>query len=686
MKKNLVVAAINREIIETYKIQLEEVLGDTIEISGYQFGVDKGILTGDLIVVSMQSTVQIARTYIEDQSIPVIWLHTTFLKKSVNQLKKIQTGTRVLLVSKFWYYVVESINLLKEMDITHIEMIPYFPEIEGTQINDIKTMVLMGFPMKRPEGVSQLIDIGWRVINPICFHKILNRLNLETNQVILRRLDTYRSKVMPVNTDRFIRASFDSETNSKIIDVLNALDQGILVIDTKNNIIAYNQSLCNLLDIKSKKYLKTNIEDIPILNDLVTHSRSSTLHTSIYFEQRLKKRFTVSRKDMIFQYQKYNDVIIVDEIQYSPSEMVKPIDKLNAKYLFENIIGKSSKLMKAIETAKKFAEIDAPVLIVGDTGTGKELFAHSIHNHSSRCRHPFIAINCASMPTTLLESELFGYESGSFTGALKKGKPGLFEIADGGTVFLDEIGDADLEFQVKLLRVLQEHEIIRIGGVTRKPINVRVISATNRDIKKLKAEGNFRNDLYYRLSSMILNLPDLAERKEDIPLLSRFFMDNIGGSNKTFDNKVMNFLESNNWEGNVRELKNCVEYLGYFGEETVELKDLPINYQEVSNKMNYNSRVECILESFTLEQKDAIRVILESLSLESGGRYKLLAALNEKGMQLNEYEVRKILIHLGTFQLIEKNIGRKGSQITDEGRLLLNYLETREKQEKYTCK
>ncbi|MDX5716558.1 sigma 54-interacting transcriptional regulator, partial [Clostridioides difficile] len=190
-----------------------------------------------------------------------------------------------------------------------------------------------------------------------------------------------------------------------------------------------------------------------------------------------------------------------------------------AKYKFNNIIGNSSIIKDCIKKAKKMALTDNPILITGETGTGKEAFTQSIHNHSNRKNKPFVAINCASLPSELLESELFGYEDGSFTGAKKGGKKGLFELAHTGTIFLDEIGDMPHDLQVKLLRVLQEKEIRKIGGTSIIPIDVRILAATNKDLEKLIIENKFRMDLFYRISMFTLDLPPLRKRLEDIPLL-----------------------------------------------------------------------------------------------------------------------------------------------------------------------
>ncbi|MFV0387476.1 MAG: sigma 54-interacting transcriptional regulator [Pyrinomonadaceae bacterium] len=246
------------------------------------------------------------------------------------------------------------------------------------------------------------------------------------------------------------------------------------------------------------------------------------------------------------------------------TEYLKTINRLlqDDLKLQHQIIGESEKINDVLRMVSRVAPTDSSVLIQGETGTGKELVARAIHQNSNRKDAPFIAINCATLTESLLESDLFGHERGAFTGAVGQ-KKGHFELANGGTVFLDEIGELMPTVQARLLRVLQEREIMRVGGTRSIKIDVRLIAATNRDIEKEIEEGRFRDDLFYRINVITITLPPLAERVEDIPLLSQFFLEgfnkscnrNIGG----FSASAMNYLKGHNWKGNVRELQNTIE-------------------------------------------------------------------------------------------------------------------------------
>jgi transcriptional regulator with PAS, ATPase and Fis domain len=249
------------------------------------------------------------------------------------------------------------------------------------------------------------------------------------------------------------------------------------------------------------------------------------------------------------------------------------------KYCLADIIGSSPSIRACKEQAKRIARSNSNVLITGESGVGKELFAHSIHEESSRRKGPFIRVNCAAIPETLLESELFGYEEGSFTGAKKGGQPGKFELANDGTLFLDEIGDMPYMMQAKILRVLQEREFERVGGTEIRQVNVRVIAATNADLEKLVQSGGFRSDLFYRLNVLSLKIPPLRERREDIASLVYHFQGAIYQENGVYANiatACLDELARYDWPGNIRELRNVVEKIALAAEGRIaQVADIP---------------------------------------------------------------------------------------------------------------
>lgn len=256
------------------------------------------------------------------------------------------------------------------------------------------------------------------------------------------------------------------------------------------------------------------------------------------------------------------------------------IARLNiAKYNLDDIIGQSQSIVKSKSKVKKFAKVNSNVLILGESGVGKELFAHSIHNESIRREKPFISVNCSAIPENLMESEFFGYEEGTFTGAKKGGNIGKFQLADGGTIFLDEIAETPLHMQAKLLRVLQEKEVQPIGAKSPTKLDVRVVCATHKNLEQMVQDGKFREDLYYRLNVLTLDIPPLRERKEDIPQLIDTFLTAFykeTGMYRHIPKNVFEVLVNYTWPGNVRELRNIIEKICVNAEEVnISISDLP---------------------------------------------------------------------------------------------------------------
>ncbi len=255
-------------------------------------------------------------------------------------------------------------------------------------------------------------------------------------------------------------------------------------------------------------------------------------------------------------------------------EKIKSV--FSSRYGFEDIKGESQAMERAKEVLKHYAQTDAPVLLQGATGTGKELFAHALHQESRRSKGPFVSINCAAIPLELFESELFGYAAGAFSGAQRDGKMGQIELADKGTLFLDEIADMPLPAQTKLLRVLEDKVVYRVGSVSGKRVDFRLVAASNRDLRTRIEEGAFREDLFYRLNTLIVRIPPLRERKSDIPLLVRHFLDRLDRRSLSCTDAAMNALMNYPWPGNIREMKNVIEQASMLCKgSAIDTSDLP---------------------------------------------------------------------------------------------------------------
>jgi PAS domain S-box-containing protein len=366
------------------------------------------------------------------------------------------------------------------------------------------------------------------------------------------------------------------EYNKKLVtakiytdSMIDSIPAGIMTSDLNGNIKTINKHITDLFGYTEEEMIHKKAYDL--FEDWDNVMKSITLKDNY-----LDEDVFVNSKKNVLQYNLSAYPILdikdnVDGIVYVFKE-IKKVRKLankimgrHAIYTFDKIIGQNKEFLKTIEFAKQVADSKSTVLIMGESGTGKEVFAQSIHNHSNRSNETFVALNCGAIPKNLIESELFGYDEGAFTGAKRNGHPGKFEIADGGTIFLDEIGEMPFDMQTRLLRVIEEGTVGRIGSTKEIVVDVRIIAATNKDLIDEVSRGNFRKDLFYRLNVLPLRLPALRERRDDIPLLIDFFINRIS---KRINKKVleipadyMNALVAYDWPGNIRELENRIELM-----------------------------------------------------------------------------------------------------------------------------
>lgn len=400
-------------------------------------------------------------------------------------------------------------------------------------------------------------------------------------------------------------AIFDAEKGEEqyLLHCFDAVENPICIYDENASLLYGNKSYFKSMHIYNKQdAIGKNIQDITKEEGIKIHSAklgSGNLKMMDVLKKGQKAldwEVTIESETAAGQatYMSNNMYPIKDtqgkvqgmiEIAYSHQidlDKTKKIMGLSAEYTFDSIIGESPVMQEKKKQAKEYAVSPYNLLIIGESGVGKELFAQSIHNYSDRSSGPFVALNCASFPENLIESELFGYVGGAFTGASKNGQIGKFELADGGTLFLDEIGELPYHFQSKLLRVLETQKIIRIGSSSQTPVNVRVVAATNRNLEKMIDEGLFRKDLYYRLQVLNIEIPPLRERREDLLLLAdSFFKQAVEGSSdgcvaiKHLDPEAQECLLSYDWPGNVRELRNVIHRITLLSKtDTVSLEVL----------------------------------------------------------------------------------------------------------------
>ena len=347
--------------------------------------------------------------------------------------------------------------------------------------------------------------------------------------------------------------------------VINTVNEGIIAVNKAGRVVNINAAACRMTGLTEAEAPGVAIDSLlpglP-LAELIHNGREFTNREISRKVQGRRFHYLITAKPWREGIDVTGAVITLREMS-NVRKFVSQLSSQNVCYTLNMILGDELRQVKS--AAVKAAQTSVTVLIQGESGTGKELFARAIHSGGSRQSKPFIAVNCAAIPETLLESELFGYEEGAFTGARRGGKPGKFELADGGTLFLDEIGDMSLTLQAKLLRVLQDKRIERVGGVDTLPVDVRIIAATHKDIEAMVKSGEFRQDLYYRINVFPINIPPLRQRHADLPVLISYFLEKYGAAlGKTtvrLDEGAYQRLIAYEWPGNVRELENTIEYL-----------------------------------------------------------------------------------------------------------------------------
>lgn len=398
-------------------------------------------------------------------------------------------------------------------------------------------------------------------------------------------------KLVGVIRERELRDYFYmklEEHSTKLSQILDTLHEAVCVTDPQGTVILWNYSSEQLYNLKRADILGQPIQKF-FPNALTLQTlRTGEPMRNVYHAPRDDFHVVLSTEP-IFLNGELVGVVSTDRDVTEIAELNKQLEEANSalKYLedqvkeftkgsFDTIVGRSENLLRRVRVAGQVARTEATILITGESGTGKEVFARAIHEASGR-KGLFVPLNCGAIPAGLFESELFGYVEGAFTGARKSGKLGVFEIANHGTVFLDEIGEMPLHMQAKLLRVLQEREVQRVGSEKSTPVNCRVVSATNRDLKQMVKEGKFREDLYYRLDVVGIDLPPLRERKSDISMLIAAFLkelcDKEGRPMPQINMEVLDLLENYRWEGNVRQLKNTVEYLLVMSHDNMITRD-----------------------------------------------------------------------------------------------------------------
>ena len=670
--KKIIIISLGKETGKSLKMQLESILEKNIKI--YYFSIDDKNLDlsdSDLIVFS---SADVANLFFSKNNIlkKYIIVKRVIQHELLDKLFTLKKGTNVLLVNDTKHTCEVAIKQLVAHGVDHLIYHPYYPGIDSYEIQRIA--ITPGEEEFVPTGVSEIINIGTREIDIVSIMEII--MYLDDLEIYQDLLSSYFYRKIVTQYKKYVNISNKSIKLTRILkDIIDNSEEGIIYVNTKNEVLVYNKVSMKILGF-SEDITGKNIYDIfPNINNELTLINENEIFISnkkIYSKNELMGYTIILETSSI-----------IDKLDEERRRKKKQ-NVNSARYTFEDMIGNNQRVLKMINLSKKISKSNSTVLIQGESGTGKEILAQAIHNESTRKNNKFIAINFSALSENLLESELFGYEEGAFTGAKKGGKIGLFKKAHKGTIFLDEIGDAPYHFQTRLLRVLQEREITPVGSCDPIPIDVRVIAATNKDLLEEVKANRFREDLFYRINVMPLYTISLRDRKDDIELLIKYYLRKhkvFTPINKFLDEKVIDYLKEYNWPGNIRELVNIVEFLVNIKEDKTKIKfeDLPLymlkNLVHKESTPNSNMRIGEGNKNnkFKMTLSDNEIWILNKIYLNDGiGRRALCKISKEECLDLGEGQIRGILNKLKESEYIEVNKGIKGTKISEKGINLIN--------------
>ncbi len=686
-KPTILLVTISKKVCKTFEGNLRMFFGSKIRIETcYEsLQLNKEMINkADLVVLSspvLEDTIKVLKP-----SIPVMLARRSIRIAKLEQLLDLAPQTKILLVTNYIQNVRDSIDLLHAFGFGHLTLIPYVPGVTNAkETHNIELAITLGQVELVPSHIKKIIDLENRPIDLTTMLDIARLLNLSLENAHFYTAEFFRDFVK-MGRNLSLSIQNEKELTQKLESVLNAVHEGIVGLDEKGFITLINEDAHRILQLPSINYIGKHYNEV-IPNFQISENLNKQKEQLDSIFQINNRSMLVSKVPLTFN-QKFTGLVItfqdVTRVQRMEQEIRRKSTELGltTKYSFDNIIGNSHLIVSAKQKANRLAQSDYTVLITGENGTGKEVFAQAIHNDSERKDGPFVAVNFAGLTETLIESELFGYEGGAFTGAKKEGKMGLFELAHNGTIFMDEIGDASLNIQASLLRVLQERQVMRVGGHKVIPINVRVIAATNKNLQEMIKEGTFREDLYFRFNVLPLNIPPLRERKEDLFILIDFFF-KLNKKRLTFDSIVKDFLINYNWPGNIRELENFIRYLIVIVEgNTVTKNHLPdqiLSSQRPSNLANdsFSEIEEALLflknGRFTEDYKSILKILKvfkkQGLNIGRGVMQEMLPYF------LSDSQLRRRLATLNKVKCIKVGKRKQGTEITELGIEVLSQFE-----------
>lgn len=633
-----------------------------------------------LVLISSRIVYTMVKPYLPEE-MPFIITRRTINYGRIRELLDIPKGTKVYLVSDLKQSAEDTIGILREAGI-ELDFLPYYSQ-EATR-PEIQTAITAGEPQLVPKQIDKVINLGSRQIDISTLVGIFDHFGMSPYTSSAHLSARFMQSLVDLTKDLSGEILRSRILQKSLESIVQNMEDAVLVYNTENEIEHFNRKAAELM------HLMEGTSEMHLIHTLPSAYYEAMMSIGVgqeIFVEIEDIAFYMRKKRIIIDEQVYSTLIIfrkVEDYQKIEHDYRSKAKQKNlvARHTFDDIKTSSASVIEMIKIANRLAKSDSTILILGETGTGKEVLAQAIHNASLRRYQPFIGVNFAAISESLMESELFGYEPGAFTGARKNGHIGMFEQAHKGSIFLDEIGDASPVIQNRLLRVLQERQIMRVGGDRMIPLDVRVIAATNKDLNRLIAEERFREDLYYRLNVLPLKLLPLRERKQDISLLINIFLkefqERLGRDTFFFSSDALRLCEDYHWPGNVRELRNVVEYAAHISDDIVYKEDLPFWNSALTTvpQEKHHEDLESIRNEFL--QKgflDDVLLMLDLLSeddIPSAGRTAMAKHLLRNGVALTDQQLRYRQKLLNNFELIRIEKGRAGSRITQKGKRFLD--------------
>lgn len=664
----------SKETCRSLAKQLKNFLPSNIELDAYIMDEGLGeVANPDFIIYSSEALYEeVAVLGKIDPEVPFVVGKRTINYDTLEMVVSIPNKTKVLLVNDLYESALEVKEAMEEIGLDHMDIEIYYPGCD-LDTSEYRFAITPGELQYVPPGINEVIDIGSRIFDFKTIAKVLSHLELlEQSSGSFSKM--YLEKIIKVAKSLATSRTQIIELNESMDRVIDGFEEGLLIFDNQHNIVVFNDMLKNILKIKQFKYIGNRLNRVmynkKILVYLTDDFLTDPLEMSIDGNDYIVSKFKIQQSGMTCASFKP-----LKEHQKNKALKEEAIRKgYVAKYNIDDIIGKSQSIRKLKALIEKLGKTDMNILIQGESGTGKELTASAIHNHSNRCDAPFLAVNFSALPDSLIESELFGYAEGAFTGAKKGGKKGLFEEANGGTIFLDEIGDISLKVQSRLLRVLEEKEIMPVGGNEIRPVDVRIVAATNKNLIKMVNEKTFREDLYFRLKMGYIHLDPLRNRREDLEMLLNHIAQGMTSSKVEFSRTLIRKLEGYDWMGNVRELKNTINYmLAVRSTDMIDIDDLPNEsfFATESHEIldfEHPERSFDDLRYLSDEQVFFLSLIQEMISADDNVSRTSLAERSQSGrFKRTENQVRRILLQLKDLGMIQISKGRRGIELTEEG-------------------